>query len=109
MNQGSGNEVWLRKANVTTLARSNAGILADGLYHHVVATIDGPGSTARIYIDGVDRTAPSTAPQSVPDTTFPLNFGIGASTEAKFDEFALYDQVLSAQRVAEHRAAAISP
>ena len=47
MNAGSGSQVWLRKANVTTLARSSWGIPADGEYHHVVATMNGPGAPPR--------------------------------------------------------------
>lgn len=100
MAAGSGNEVWLRKPNVTTLARSNAPVLADGAYHYVVATMNGPGSTAKIYIDGVDRTAPTSAPQSIVDTTSPLLFGDSNSSEAKFDEFAIYDEPLTAAQVA---------
>ena len=103
MNAGSGNQVWLRKPNVTTLARSNVAIPADGAYHHVVATINGPGSTARIYIDGVDQTDLTlTAPQSLVDTTFPLVFGTTNSGSAQYDEFALYDQVLTPTEVGEH-------
>ena len=97
---GSGSEVWLRKPNVTTLARSNAPVLADGAYHHVVATINGPGSSAKIYIDGVEHTAPTSAPQSIVDTTTPLYFGATNSTEATFDEFAIYDEPLTAGQVA---------
>jgi len=94
----SGNEVWLRKANVTTLARSTIGITADGRYHHVVATRNGPGSS-RIYIDGVDRTLPVSSAQVVQNTAFPLIFSSGASTPVDYDEFALYDQVLTAGQV----------
>ena len=47
MGAGSGNRVFLRKANVSTLARSQGGVPADGESHHIVATVDGPGS-ARI-------------------------------------------------------------
>ena len=105
MNAGSGSQVWLRKANVTTLARSSGGIPADGNYHYVVATIDGPGSTAKIYVDGVDQTVIVSAPQSIPDTTFPITFGTTASTSAQFDEFALYPEVLTPTQVGEHYAA----
>jgi hypothetical protein len=105
MAASSGNEVWLRKPNVTTLARSNAPVLADGAYHHIVATLNGPGSTAKIYIDGVDHTAPTSAPQSIVDTTSPLTFGDINSSEAKFDEFAIYDEPLTAAQVADLYAA----
>lgn len=106
MGAAAGNEIYLRKANVTTLARSSAGVPADGAFHHVVATMDGPG-TARIYLDGVDVTVPvpGQGVHAIQDTAFPLVFGGGASTAATFDEFALYDRALSADEVAAHHAA----
>ena len=88
MNAGSGSQVYLRKPNVTTLARSEGAVPADGAYHHIVATIDGNGATAKIYIDGVPDTVTVSSPQTLVNTTFPLTFGGPASTEAKFDEFA---------------------
>jgi subtilisin-like proprotein convertase family protein len=109
MNAGSGNKVFLRKANVTTLAQSTVGVLADGRYHHIAATINGPGSSARIYVDGADVTdgVPAGAAQVIQDTSFLLTFGIAAATETKFDEFALYDAVLSPARIAAHYAAGV--
>ena len=100
MNAGSGNQVWLRKANVTTLACSSGGI-SDGAYHHVVATINGPSSTAKIYIDGVDQTVIVSAPQSIPDTPFPIVFGIAKRARSS-TSFALYPDVLSQARVTAH-------
>jgi subtilisin-like proprotein convertase family protein len=109
MNAGSGNKVFLRKANVTTIAQSTVPVLADGRYDHIAATINGPGSTARIYVDGVDVTdpVPAGAAQVIQDTPFLLTFGISAATETKFDEFALYDGVLSGARIAAHYAAGV--
>ncbi len=109
MNAGSGNKVFLRKANITTLAQSTVPVLADGRYHHIAATINGAGSTARIYVDGVDATdgLPAGAAQVIQDTPFLLTFGIAASTETKFDEFALYDGVLSGARIAAHHDAGV--
>ena len=104
MSAGSGNQVWLRKAGVTTIARSAGGIPADGAYHHVVATMNGPG-TAKIYIDGVLDTVSVSAVQAIADTAFPLTFGIAASNPTLYDEFALYDDPLSATAVAAHHAA----
>jgi len=106
MAAGSGNQVWLRKANSTTIARSSTGIPADGAYHHVVATMNGAGS-AKVYIDGVNVTiaVPGQQNQVVQDTTFPLLFSSSASTAVTFDEFALYDDALSAAEVAVRYAA----
>ena len=61
MNAANGNQVWLRKAGVSTVARSATGVPADGAYHHVVATKDGPNS-AVIYIDGFQSTVAVSAP-----------------------------------------------
>jgi len=100
MNSGSGNRVFLRKSNVTTLAQSSVGVPADGAFHHIVATKDGPG-TAKIYIDGADVTVPTPGQQLqvIANTAFPLVFGSGASTPANYDEFAVYDQALTAAQV----------
>jgi subtilisin-like proprotein convertase family protein len=105
----AGNKVLLRRANVASIADSTVGVPADGAYHHVVATMNGLGSTARIYIDGVDRTHTVSPGQTILDTTFPMTFGsFGAAapvSPADFDEFALYDSALSAADVAAHYAA----
>jgi hypothetical protein len=106
MSAGSGNSVWLRRAGVTTIAQSTAPVLADGNYHHVVATMNGPG-TAKIYIDGVLASTSLSAVQAIQDTAFPLTFGSAAGAAAQYDEFALYDQVLSPQQVADHHAAGV--
>ncbi len=105
MNAGSGNKLFLRKANVTTIAQSSIGILANG-YHYVVATMNGAG-TARIYIDGVDVTTSVSAVQAIADTAFPLTFGNAAGAPAKFDEFALYDSVLTPAQITAHYNAAL--
>ena len=108
MNAGAGSQVWLRKTNVTTIARSSGGVPADGRFHHVVATMNGPGATARIYIDGVDQTVVVGATQLIANTTFPLVFGGAGSDPADFDELALYGRALSGAEVAEHHRAATS-
>jgi hypothetical protein len=106
MSSASGNQVWLRKTNITTIARSNVGVPAGG-YHHVAATMNGNGSTAHIYVDGVESTVILAPTQSIQDTAFPLVFGSAASTPAVFDEFALYDDALSAADIAAHEALGI--
>ena len=98
MNAGAGNQVYLRKTNVTTIARSSNPVLADGAYHHVVATVNGANS-ARIYIDGVENTVQVGTVQTIQNTAFPLLFGSGSSTPADFDEFAVYDGVLTQAQV----------
>lgn len=100
MPQASGNQVWLRKTNGSTIARSAIGVPADGRYHHVVATKSGPGD-ARIYVDGAQSTVQVSA-EVVLNTAFPLLFGSAASTRASFDEFALYDNALSPGQVYDH-------
>ncbi len=101
----SGNRVFLRKANVTTIARSAVGVPA-GAYHHIAATMNGRG-TAKIYIDGVESTLPVNRAQAIENTAFPLFFGSRNSTPADFDEFAIYDEVLSAAQIAARAAAGV--
>ena len=98
MNAGSGNQVWLRKAGVSTIARSSVGVPAGG-YHHVMVTKNGANS-ARIYIDGGDVTVPVSGVQIVQNTTFPLTFGSAAGASADYDEFALYGRALTPSQVA---------
>jgi CSLREA domain-containing protein len=108
MSGASLNKVVLRRAGVGTIAQSTTGILADGNYHHVVATMNGLGSTARIYIDGADVTQVLAPGQTILNTAFPItfgSFGSAPSQPAYYDEFALYDNALSAGQVAAHYAA----
>ena len=88
----------LRKANVRTIARSAGGVPADGNFHHIVATKNGPNS-AKIYIDGVEDTVGVSQVQVIQNTTFPLTFGIATSTAVTYDEFAVYDRALTASEV----------
>ena len=100
MTAGSMNQVWLRRAGVTTIAHSTVPVLADDRYHYVVATMAGAG-TAKIYVDGALHSASDSAVQAIQNTTFPLTFGsVGAP--AQYDEFALYNRALGADEVAEH-------
>lgn len=103
MNAGSGNLVYLRKANVTTIATSTAPVPADNAYHHVVATKN--GTAVKIYVDGVPGTTPVSLVQVVQNTASPLQFGDGGSVPANYDEFAVYDQVLTDAQVAARYAA----
>lgn len=104
MSAGSGNKVFLRKAGVTTIAQSTTGVLADGRYHYVVATMSGNGTTAKIYVDGTDVTQllPAGGAQSIANTAFPLTFGIAGSAQAFYDEFALYDEALPSCEIGDH-------
>lgn len=104
MNAGSSSQVFLRKTNVSTIARSTAPVPADGAYHHIVATKN--GTAVAIYVDGVAGTVPVSAVQVIQNTTFPLAFGPGvAQAPASYDEFAVYDAVLTPAQVAARFAA----
>jgi len=111
MNAGAGNQVYLRKTGVTTIARSNiaGGVPAGLAWHHVVATMDGTLGSARIYIDGVEANTVQVANATIQNTAFGLLFATSASTQASYDEFALYDDVLTAAEVAEHYAVGSTP
>jgi hypothetical protein len=81
-------------------------LIAPGTWHHVVGTYD--GATLSLYIDGVF--ASSTANVITPvDSTGSLPYLGSQSTptptglmQGVLDEIAVYDHVLSAERVAEH-------
>jgi hypothetical protein len=108
MSAASLNKVVLRRAGVATIAQSTTGVPANGAYHHVVATMNGLGSTARIYIDGADVTQVLAPGQTILNTAFPLtfgSFGSSPSQPATYDEFALYDTALSLARVQAHHTA----
>ena len=67
--------------------------------------MNGLGSTAKIYIDGVDRTHILGPGQTILNTAFPLTFGSFGSapaTPASYDEFALYDTALTQAQVTAH-------
>jgi len=101
MNAGSGNRVFLRKANVTTIAQSSTGILADG-YHYIAATMNGAGS-AKIYIDGNPVGVTDVAPaQIVTNTTSTLSLGGAGTTSADYDELAIHPTALGSARVLAH-------
>jgi subtilisin-like proprotein convertase family protein len=103
MSAASGSQIWLRKPNVSTIARTNVAVPAGG-YHHIVVTKNGSGAGAvKIYIDGAPVTVVDVSPaQVIQDTNSFLIMGDGASTQADFDEFAVYDGVLTPARVAAH-------
>ena len=105
LSAGSGNQVFLRKAGVSTIARSQDGVPADGRYHHVVATMNGAAS-ARIYIDAVDSTVQLGPTLTVANTAFPLTFGSAGGAPTTLDELALYGRALTAGEVEEHFVAA---
>ncbi|HEY1537845.1 MAG TPA: LamG-like jellyroll fold domain-containing protein [Solirubrobacteraceae bacterium] len=108
MSAASGSRVFLRKADVTTIAQSSAPVPLNGAYHFVAATMSGAG-TARIYIDGVDVTQPVAGGgvQAIASTTQPVNIGGGGSAEAKYDELAVFGTALTAAQIlAQDQAAA---
>ena len=106
MNAANGSQIWLRKANVTTIARTAVAVPSDGLFHHIVATKNGPGA-AVIYVDGVASTVVLSPVQVIADTAFPLTFTGAATSQHVLDEFALYDGVLSPPQVSAHHLAGI--
>jgi hypothetical protein len=104
MSAADGSQVWLRKPNVTTITKSVSGVPLDSVYHHIVVTKNGSGpGTVTIYIDGHAVGTTDVAPgQIIQDDANALAFGSTASTKAQFDEFALYDGVLTAAQVHAH-------
>jgi DNA-binding beta-propeller fold protein YncE len=103
MGAANGNQVFLRKPGVSTIARTTGGI-ATGAYHHIAVTKNGSGpGSVKFYIDGA--LAPSvdvSAAQVIVDNNTLLTFGAAGSTPADYDEFAIYDGVLSAAQIQAH-------
>ena len=97
----SGNQVWLRRADVATIAHSTVPIPADGQLppHRRDDERGGHADDLRRR-----RAAPSSgsALQTIQNTTFPITVGSSASAASNYDEFALYPRVLAAPEVLEH-------
>jgi hypothetical protein len=104
MSAANGNQIWLRKPNVSTVAHSNSGVPADGACHHVVVMKAGSGAGAvKMYIDGVSVGVTDVAPaQIITNTATTLSIAGSGSTSADYDELALYPSALSAARVGAH-------
>jgi hypothetical protein len=95
-----GFERWVGSASV--LAADTPGLTA-GAWAHVVATVDASGMGV-VWVNGVQVGTSGTSGGSVPATAAHMVFG--AALPCALDEIAVYDHVLSAQRVAAHWAAA---
>lgn len=96
MSRYDGNQLWLRKANVVTVARSNGGIPADGQFHHFLVSKD--GSDVRMLIDDAVQTVTIGTMKTIENTSFPLYFSATSSgnpVNGDLDEFALYDGAAS--------------
>lgn len=77
--------------------------------HHLAATYD--GATALIYVDGEQQASAAYA-NGLPSSTQQINVGgintgVSHYVHGYLDEAALYDKVLSADRIAAHYAAAL--
>src|SRR5215207_8806945 len=98
----TGDRLSLRKGSVGNMAQSTVPLTADGRWHHVAATKDGPD--VHLYIDGEDVTG------AVSDLTLADNaatFQIGASGggttfRGLIDEVSLYSAPLAAATVRAH-------
>jgi uncharacterized delta-60 repeat protein len=97
--------------NVLTLAKGGSGTVASASvsttdttgFHHVMATKS--GGSARLYIDGVDRTGTVTN-RTIANTSAALNIGRYTSGSEHFpgliDEVAIYNLALGAAQVQQH-------
>ena len=110
MNAGSGSQVWLRKPNVSTIARTNGARAGRRRLSPHRRDEERPGAgAAKIYIDGVPVASSTSSPAAgrlVNDRRAGVRRG-PASNQADFDEFALYDPVLTPERVQAHHSAGI--
>jgi uncharacterized repeat protein (TIGR01451 family) len=93
---------FLAKDNIATVVSSTTTVTGTG-WHHIVATKS--GASAKLYIDGVDRTGTVTN-QTLVDTTAALILGAKNGTSeflaATIDEFAVYNSVLGLPTVLDH-------
>jgi hypothetical protein len=99
LSAASGGRVLLRKANVTSVAQSTAGVPADGRFHHVVATKS--AGVVHIYIDGVEGTQLLAAGQILVSNAEPMYVSetAGDRVLGQLDAFAVYGQALTAAQV----------
>jgi hypothetical protein len=94
-----GFERWVARAS--SMAIDTPGLVV-GSWAHVVGTVDATGAGV-LWVNGA-VVGTGTTPTNVPATTAHLLFGV--ALPCTLDEIAVYDHVLSAQRVAAHYAAA---
>jgi hypothetical protein len=87
----------------------DGGTIVPDQWHHVVAVFD--GTTALLYLDGV-KVNDITQSGDLAAVTPSVRIGDGdtwGNFQGTIDEVAIYDQALSASRIAAHYAAAVGP
>jgi hypothetical protein len=93
-------KVQLVRSGLVNIGNSSVSV-TDAETHHVVCTRAGGGAgQTKIYVDGVDVSA-SMATGDITAQNIDLSIGRGG-IDATFDELALYDYALSAERVLAH-------
>jgi hypothetical protein len=92
----------IAKDDCCTIVESTTTI-TNASWHHLVVTKD--GASVKLYVDGVDRTS-TVSNQTLVNTTSALTLGAKNGTSeflaATIDEFAIYNQALSAATVLDH-------
>lgn len=101
-------QVFLRDESNRTL-RGYAGVVNDGVWHHVVATANTTSRVIGIWVDGVSLTANQTGSSGTisgfADFTYPLTIGAlgGSSISSYFagslDEVAIWNRVLTNEEI----------
>ena len=103
--------------STNAIYRTGSNNVADGQWHHLVATYDGSSRAAGVNfsVDGTADAAPTTVVDTLTATTIsaaPVTIGSRAASAYYFpgrlDDIAVYPTVLPAARVAVHAAAGIS-
>ncbi|MET8270179.1 LamG domain-containing protein [Streptomyces sp. NPDC005096] len=95
----------------TSTSMTSVAAINNGVWHHVVAVIDGTGGTHTLYVDGVSVRTVTTSPVTF-STTGNIQIGDSRSANAPIgtiDEVAIYPTSLSSTRVAAHYAAGFAP
>lgn len=88
----------------TNYSHSGLSGINDGLWHHLVVTVD--GSTITLYVDGVSFASWSSS-KAFSSIVSPVWFGRNGTNSTQwmpggFDEVAIYDYALTSVQVADH-------
>lgn len=91
---------------------TSTSVLSDGLFHHVAATLDGPGGTIRLFIDGAQQPGTVAYVSTPAGNGRPIHLGASFGGDLTYtnyvrpfngiiDEVAIYSRALNVSEVAD--------
>jgi hypothetical protein len=102
----------LSKRDEGALVKSSIALPNDAAWHHIVAQYQ-QGSTAKMWIDGIDRSTAVNTTRTLVANSSDLVFAGIAEGDRVFhghlDEIAFYSSILSSGRIAAHYTARVNP